>query len=827
MRRFLPVVVLIVGCATAAPAQAVAPSSVSLPNTPSPEVEPNETSATATPFAASGRMRGMIAPNADVDIYSFTAAAGERVHAATMTNASASGTVDTTLVLLASDGTTAIETDADDGTFGGGTSSSIAGALVPADGTYYLSVRHPGNTAQVRPYDLYLTTRSGAPVAETEDNALATPQALPAGGHASGALSAAADVDAYSFALNAGDTVFVSLDLDPERDTITWDGRLGLGTFGSGATSVLRITDNNVTSPNSEAFFMTVKSSGTFVAEVSAAAATFGTYNLSVAVVPGVTSSCRVYDSSAPVVIPAGPGMVTSAIAVPDDVVMGRVALQLDVTHMFMGDLDISLQTPAGNEIVPLSDVGGSTVGGPDTKLDVLLDSSAGLAPAFPRTENQMLQPEGTGGKLSWLEGEQSGGTWTLVVRDDATGDSGTLTGWRLVLCEADPPPSGTTSLYSTSFDADDGGFTHSGTADEWERGLPAFAPITTCAGGSAACWKTDLDNTYDASSSQDLVSPPIALGSHQNVLLTWMHRYQIETANFDHYFVEVREVGVPGSERRVFEWTGPTMTMAVGNPATTIQQSAGWGVVPVDISSFAGKTVEVRFHLDSDASIHLTGAAVDNVEVLGYDGTPPDTSIDSGPTGATGDSTPTFTFSSTEGGSTFECRVDSASFAACTSPHTTAQLANGAHTFEVRASDSSGNTDASPASRSFAVVPATGGGGDTTAPGIRLSGARTQKAGKTVLVVVTATTENMFATATGTVVVPGASKVFRLRAVRNRAVANGARSRLRLKVPKKAQKAIKRALRRRKKVTARITVSARDAAGNRASAKRRVKLRR
>ncbi len=757
MRRFLPLVVLIVGCAFAAPAQAVSPTDVSLPNLPAPEAEPNGTSATATPFAASGRMRGMIAPNADVDIYSFTATAGDRVYAATMTNASASLNSDTTLELLASDGTTVIETDADDGTFAA-QASSIAGTLIPAGGTYYLRVSQPAGTAQVRPYDLYLTTRAGASVPETEDNALATPQALPAGGHAGGALASAADVDAYSFALNAGDTVFVSLDMDPERDTITWNGQLGLGSFGTGAGSVLRNNDNNVTSPNSEAFFMTVKSSGTYVADVSGAGGTFGTYNLSVEVVPGVTSSCRVYDSSAAVAIPTGPATVTSDIAVPDDVVMGRVALQLDITHNFMQDLDLSVQTPGANEIVPLTDVGSGTAG-QNTKMDVLLDGGAAAAPAFTRLENQMLRPEPLNGQLSWLEGERSGGTWTLVVRDDAAADGGTLTGWRLVICEADPPPSGTTSIYSASFDVDDGGFTHSGTADEWERGVPAFAPITTCAGGSVACWKTDLDNTYNASSSQDLVSPPIALGSHQNVLLSWAHRYQMENASFDHYFVEVREVGVPGSERRVFEWTGPTMTHGVGNPQVTIQQSAGWAVVPVDISSFAGKTVEVRFHLDSEATNQFAGAAVDNVEVLGYDATPPDTSIDSGP------------------------------------------------------------------------LPATGGGGnpppgaDTTPPGLALSGARKQKAGKSVVVVVTATTEDMFATASGTVAVPGGSKVFRLRAVRNRAIARGAKARLRLKVPKKAQKAIKRALQRRKKVSARITVSARDAVGNRASAKRRIKV--
>jgi hypothetical protein len=90
-------------------------------------------------------------------------------------------------------------------------------------------------------------------------------------------------------------------------------------------------------------------------------------------------------------------------------------------------------------------------------------------------------------------------------------------------------------------------------------------------------------------------------------------------------------------------------------------------------------------------------------------DVTPPETSIDAGPVegSTTSDPTPTFGFFSNEAGSTFACRVDTDAFAACSGPgatHTTAPLADGAHTFEVRATDPVGNLDASPASRAFTV---------------------------------------------------------------------------------------------------------------------------
>ena len=86
-----------------------------------------------------------------------------------------------------------------------------------------------------------------------------------------------------------------------------------------------------------------------------------------------------------------------------------------------------------------------------------------------------------------------------------------------------------------------------------------------------------------------------------------------------------------------------------------------------------------------------------------------PQTTIDSGPSGLTNDSTPTFAFSSSQAGSSFECRVDGGAWGSCSSAHTTASLADGAHTFEVRATDPAGNVDATPASRSFTV--------DTAAP--------------------------------------------------------------------------------------------------------------
>jgi hypothetical protein len=92
-----------------------------------------------------------------------------------------------------------------------------------------------------------------------------------------------------------------------------------------------------------------------------------------------------------------------------------------------------------------------------------------------------------------------------------------------------------------------------------------------------------------------------------------------------------------------------------------------------------------------------------------------PDTTIASGPTGTTNDATPTFAFTASEPDSVFECRVDSGSWADCTSPWTTGALSDGPHSVSVRATDAAGNTDASPATRAFTV--GTSPPPDTTAP--------------------------------------------------------------------------------------------------------------
>jgi hypothetical protein len=73
----------------------------------------------------------------------------------------------------------------------------------------------------------------------------------------------------------------------------------------------------------------------------------------------------------------------------------------------------------------------------------------------------------------------------------------------------------------------------------------------------------------------------------------------------------------------------------------------------------------------------------------------PPAPTFDSTPADPSNSTSATFTFSDTQAGVSFECSLDNASYAACTTPASLSGLAEGSHTFQVRARDSGGNLSA------------------------------------------------------------------------------------------------------------------------------------
>jgi len=98
-------------------------------------------------------------------------------------------------------------------------------------------------------------------------------------------------------------------------------------------------------------------------------------------------------------------------------------------------------------------------------------------------------------------------------------------------------------------------------------------------------------------------------------------------------------------------------------------------------------------------------------------DSVAPTTTITDQPPNPSNSASASFSFSANETAS-FQCRLDGASFSACTSPKSYSALVDGSHTFQVRATDLAGNTGAA-ATYTWTVSTATP---DTTPPVVTLT---------------------------------------------------------------------------------------------------------
>ena len=420
------------------------------------ETEANNTAATANALSGSQAVvLGNVSPAGDYDYFSFTANAGDRVFAAVQTQwSTVSG--DSRLDIMASDGTTSLEFDDDKGTFSG-LSSSIAGTRIPAAGTYYVRVYGYSATTVITPYHLHVRVQSGSPTAEVEpNNTSATANPLAASQWMSGTITATTDPDVFSFALNAGDSVYLSLDMDPGRlaSNAAWNGRLGFGLLNN---FYLLANDGSTTKPNSEAMFMTVQDAGTYYAYVDSAVATnlgpTARYRLSVSIYPKqAVPNCTTFTSTdVPKTLGPGVGTTTSTIVVPTTVTNSITDLNvsLNLTHTLMADLDVTLLGPTAANTQLFTDIGSTAAGG-QTVMDEVFDDQAAL-PIGPFTvvKDMINQPEQPG-RLSTFNGTSASGTWTLQLADDTTNTyGGRLQSWSLEICGA-PPPAYDISLNKT-----------------------------------------------------------------------------------------------------------------------------------------------------------------------------------------------------------------------------------------------------------------------------------------------------------------------------------------------------------------------------------------
>lgn len=205
-------------------------------------------------------------------------------------------------------------------------------------------------------------------------------------------------------------------------------------------------------------------------------------------------------------------------------------------------------------------------------------------------------------------------------------------------------------------------------------------------------------------------------------------------------------------------------------------------------------------------------------------DTTAPQTAITSGPAGgaAVSDPTPRFSFASSEPGSSFQCQLDGFGYQGCGSSKTLGPLRDGRHLLTVRSTDTSGNTDRTPASRVFIV--------DTTVadPLVRARKKQRQKGRRVKVKAKVGAGERITAVGRGKVKIrrPGRRNIrIKLRRVKKTVEANEATV-LRLKPKRKRDgRKIRKAINRGMKVRAPINVRVKDQLGNKSPERRVVRL--
>ena len=190
--------------------------------------------------------------------------------------------------------------------------------------------------------------------------------------------------------------------------------------------------------------------------------------------------------------------------------ILTNTRIDINITHTYRADLDISLKSPSGTTVDLTSDNGGGS-----DNLYVMFEDNATESITDDNSDQTTFvarKPEGT---LSDFNDEDAEGTWTLTVCDDARQDTGTYYNARLYLIDTPPPPVETGLMVNFYMDecywlggangVDDDVIDSSG------NGLNAQSRnnADNTATNSVICRAGDLNNTYSDADESDAVFYP------------------------------------------------------------------------------------------------------------------------------------------------------------------------------------------------------------------------------------------------------------------------------------------------------------------------------
>jgi hypothetical protein len=235
-------------------------------------------------------------------------------------------------------------------------------------------------------------------------------------------------------------------------------------------------------------------------------------------------------------------------------------------------------------------------------------------------------------------------------------------------------------------------------------------------AGASLEC-RLDKGSYKDCSAGTIAYPGPLAEG---------VHAFRVRAAN-------INGVGAPETASWIIDLTAPvaSLTAKPSNPSpgksATFRYSSNEGnskfecrLDPLEASFVACNTQPKVYSNLADGEYEFIVRAIDSagnvqasptaykwtVDNFLADTTAPETTILSKPGDPSSSPVASFTYSSSEPGSNFQCKLDDGAFNSCPASGVSySGLAEGSHTFQVRATDAANNTDPTPAGYSFSVV--------------------------------------------------------------------------------------------------------------------------
>lgn len=176
--------------------------------------------------------------------------------------------------------------------------------------------------------------------------------------------------------------------------------------------------------------------------------------------------------------------------------------------------------------------------------------------------------------------------------------------------------PESITTIYLEDFEGGPGGWTHGGSQDEWECGVPTFGPPKAHSG--RFCWGTDLNDTYNNDADCWLQSPPINLNSYACAYLSFWPWLWTETriTEAPYRLRDPLSLEITSDGGTTFQPYCSPMGAVNSDPA--IPGVGGWTRIVLDLNRYLGQTVQLRFRFQSDAQNVYAGSYIDDVHVYG-----------------------------------------------------------------------------------------------------------------------------------------------------------------------------------------------------------------